>query len=216
MKGRFKFTEAQKQQIEEAVKKAELQTSGEIVPYFVESSDRYEDFNLRGALIGVMLSLFTIAFLSYSWALPFPITPLEIVIFVALSGLLFYLLIKYIRPLKKLIIPGSLMLERVEQQALVAFLEEEVFNTQKRTGILIFVSHFEHIVEVIGDRGINAKVKKEEWQEVVQLIVAGIKAKETTSGLVRGIDKCGELLARAGVNKPPDNPNELTDNIRVS
>ena len=99
---------------------------------------------------------------------------------------------------------------------MAAFLTEEVFSTENRTGILIFISYFEHIVEVIGDTGINEKVNQEEWVYVVDLIVDGIKKKDPAGGIVRGVERCGELLKTAGVDKPPDNPNELSDDIRIS
>ena len=55
------------------------------------------------------------------------------------------------------------------------FLEEEVFNTKQRTGILIFMSLFEHEVQVIADKGINAKIDEKDWQAVVSIIIDGIK-----------------------------------------
>lgn len=212
----FKFTAEEKQQIRKAVEAAELKTSGEIVPFFTDQSDEYEIATLRGAIIFVITALFIAGLLSYTWTLPFPITPLEIIIFTLAMGGLGFVLTRYIAPVKRLFIPNELMLERVEQKALVAFLEEEVFNTEKRTGILIYISHFEHLVEVIGDSGINAKVENEEWQAVVKAIIEGIKAKDPARGIIKGISLCGELLERAGVNKPPENRNELSDDIRLS
>lgn len=214
-RSKFTFSEQEKQQIKEAVEVAERKTAGEIVPYFTEQSDEYEVVALRGAIIFIIAALFITGLLSYTWALPFPITPLEIIIFTLAMGALGFFLTQYIRPLKRLMIPGELMRERVQQKALMAFLAEEVFKTEKRTGILIFVSHFEHTVEVIGDSGINAKVDKKEWQAVVKLIVEGIKHDKPAEGLVKGIHLCGELLERGGVNKPVGNPNELSDDIRL-
>ncbi|ELR71023.1 hypothetical protein C900_03153 [Fulvivirga imtechensis AK7] len=211
----FKFTAEEKQQIKKAVEAAESKTSGEIVPFFVDQSDEYEIAALRGAIIFVIAALFIVGLLSYTWALPFPITPLEIIIFTLSMGVLGFVLARYSETVKRIFVPKELMVERVEQKALIAFLEEEVFNTKKRTGILIFVSHFEHMVEVIGDSGINENVKQEEWQAVVKLVIEGIKAKDPASGIIKGIHLCGELLERAGVNKPRDNRNELSDDIRL-
>lgn len=214
-KSKFLFTEKEKQQIKEAVESAESRTSGEIVPYFVEQSDSYDAAPFRGALIFMIGALFTAGILSYTWSLPFPITPLEIIIFTLAMGAMGFVLVRYIPSLTRILTPTELMQQRVEQKALNAFLEEEVFNTERRTGILIFVSHMEHAVEVIGDSGINAKVKPEEWEAVVKLIIEGIKANQPVDGLLKGIRLCGELLERAGVNKPPQNPNELPDDIRL-
>ena len=211
----FSFTEQQKQAIREAVQTAEQKTAGEIVPFFVQSSDDYEESNVRAALVFGILALGIMAVLSFSWSLPFAITPWEVAVAGIGAGVIGYILSKSIDPIRKLFTSSEQMLEKVEIRALQAFLSDEVFNTKDRTGILILVSHFEHMVEVLGDSGVNSKVKKEDWQEVVELIVTGIKNNDPTSGLVNGINKCGELLHSSGVDKPAGNPNELSDDIRL-
>lgn len=213
---KFTFTEKEKQRIKEAVVTAESKTAGEIIPFFTEESDDYEEVPLRAALLFMIAGLFIAGLLSYTWTLPFPITPLEIIIFIVAMGALGFVLAKFVPPLKRFMIPEEVLQERVEQKALVAFLEEEVFQTENRTGILIFVSHFEHTVEVIGDSGINKKVAPEEWKAVVDVIIKGIKSGDPAGGIINGIHLCGELLEKSGVTKPPQNPNELSDDIRFS
>ncbi|MBL6446047.1 hypothetical protein JMN32_07000 [Fulvivirga sp. 29W222] len=215
MKSNFLFTDEEKRQIKEAVASAESRTSGEIVPYFVQQSDNYEVAPLRGALIFIVGALFTSGMLSYTWALPFPITILEIIFFTLAMGVIGFILARYIPTLTRILTPAELMRQSVVQKALNAFLEEEVFNTENRTGILIFVSHLEHMVEVIGDSGINASVKPEEWESVVRLIIKGIRAGKPAEGLLEGVHLCGKLLERSGINKPPQNPNELSDDVRL-
>ena len=106
------------------------------------------------------------------------------------------------------------MAKSVETRASQAFLSEEVFNTANRTGILLFISHFENRVEVIGDKGINQCVEQSDWNNIVTDMVKGIKQGRLTDGIVSGILDAGELLAKAGVYKP-ENPNELFDGLRT-
>src|SRR3546814_13645658 len=47
-----------------------------------------------------------------------------------------------------------------KQTAENAFLEEEIFNTRHRTGIMIFISFFEHEVIVMADRGIRSEERR--------------------------------------------------------
>ncbi|MEQ8244614.1 TPM domain-containing protein [Fulvivirga sp.] len=211
----FQFTESEKALIKNAVSEAEKATSGEIVPYFVNASDKYEETNLRAALYFALVALGLAGVLSYSWSLPFVITPLEVVIFTIALSAIGYLMSRFVDPVRKWLTPTETMLERVEQRALTAFLTEEIFNTKNRTGIIILVSHFEHMVEVFGDSGINAKVDQNDWQHVVDVILTGIKSGNPAEGIADGIKKCGELLVAAGVDKPADNPNELSDDIRL-
>ncbi|MTI39774.1 TPM domain-containing protein [Fulvivirga lutimaris] len=211
----FEFTESDKALIKNAVSEAEKATSGEIVPYFVNSSDNYEETNLRVALYFALIALGLAGVLSYSWSLPFVITPLEVVVFTITLSAIGYLISRFVDPMRKWLTPSETMMERVQQRALTAFLSEEIFHTENRTGIIILVSHFEHMVEVLGDSGINAKVDQKDWQHVVDVILNGIKAGKPAEGIAEGVKKCGELLVAAGVDKPAGNPNELSDDIRL-
>jgi putative membrane protein len=215
MTNNFKFTQAQKEAIKTAVQEVEKGTSGEIVPYFVEASDDYEETNLRAALLFTVVALGISGGLSFTWNLPFAITPWEVVLFSIAMGVMGYVLSRFIPSFKKILTSKDFMNAKVEQRAASAFLSEEVFNTENRTGILILISHFEHMVDVLGDSGINEKVKSDDWQEVIGLVISGIKMGDSTKGIVDGIKRCGELLAKAGVDKPADNANELSDDIRL-
>lgn len=210
------FSEKDKERIREAVKAAESRTSGEIVTYFVQQSDEYEEVRLRSVLMFVAAPLLIMAILSYSWLLPVHMTPLMVAIISIAAGFVGYILPEIWPAFRRLLLSEGRLQNAVERRAMAAFLTEEVFSTENRTGILIFISSFEHMVEVIGDTGINAKVDQKEWEHVVSLIIEGIKSKDPVGGIINGVQKCGELLEAAGVDKPPDNPNELSDDIRIS
>jgi len=122
----------------------------------------------------------------------------------------------YIAPLRRILAGGALMRHRVSQRATEAFLAEEVFDTRDRTGILIFVSLFERQVLVVGDSGINERVKQEEWDDVVQTIIQCIRRGSYADGLVEAIGKCGTLLERRGVERRSDDTDELRDELRMS
>ena len=102
----------------------------------------------------------------------------------------------------------------VRRRAAVAFLEEEVFKTRDRTGVLIFLSLFEHRVVVMGDEGINRAVAVGEWQKIVDGVVAGIREGRPADALVDSIRECGELLDLRGVAIRPDDTDELSDELR--
>jgi putative membrane protein len=96
-----------------------------------------------------------------------------------------------------------------------AFVEEEVFATRDRTGILLFISLLEHRIEVLGDTGINEKVDTDEWVDVVLHIREGIRQGKLAEGLVEAIGMCGKLLERGGVTLREDDINELPDKVRL-
>ena len=86
--------------------------------------------------------------------------------------------------------------EEVHQRALQAFFSHNIHATKERTGILIMVSLLEHRVEILADTGINAKVSKDTWQEVLTGMVSKIKSNELTDGICIAVQECGEILAK--------------------
>ncbi len=146
------------------------------------------------------------------WGLPFD---LFIAVPPALGAGLGYLLVALSPALRRALTPAELLAARVAQRAAVAFLEEEVFATRERTGILIFVAIFERRVVVLGDAGINARVAQHEWDAIVAEIVAGIKKGTPGAAMVNAIRACGALLARPGIERRADDTDELSDHVRL-
>jgi putative membrane protein len=209
------FSRADLERITREVKDAESKTAGEIVPYVVDASDSYEDALWRGGLISAILVLaffVLIRRIPGIW-LPFGLT--EIVLAALASTVAGMLLVSFIPALKRVFAGSDLMERRVSQRAAEAFISEEVFQTRDRTGILIFISLLEHKVLVVGDTGINAKVKQEEWEGVVERVVKGIRSGRPAEGLIEGIRMCGDLLQREGVTIRPGDTNELPNKLRT-
>ena len=106
--------------------------------------------------------------------------------------------------------------ECCRQNAENAFLEEEIFNTRHRTGIMIFISFFEHKVIVMADRGISKVVEQKEWDKIVAELVNHIRSEKIIEGVEAGIKRCGEILLEKGFHKTADDINELRDDLRIN
>jgi putative membrane protein len=115
--------------------------------------------------------------------------------------------------LRRLVVPSSVLTERVRQRASEAFLAEEVFRTRDRTGILIFLSLFERRVVVRADRGLDDVVTTPEWEEIVDGIAAGMREGRPGPALAEGIRRCASLAERV----PPraDDRDELPGQLRM-
>ena len=215
-----KFTEADLHRIKAAVKEAENKISGEIVPVFVERSGFYSTAVYRGALVMATISfVFMILIDRYvitdvSSTLYYD--PVFIFFVVVLGGLLGALLPVVFEQVKRVLIGQKLMDECTRQRAENAFLEEEVFNTRHRTGIMIFISFFEHEVIVMADRGISKVVDQKEWDKIVSELVQNIRAGKLVDGIEAGIKRCGEILLEKGFLKTADDVNELRDDLRIN
>jgi putative membrane protein len=209
------FTNGDLEAVKRAVHEAEARTSGEIVPCVVGTSDDYPEALWRGATLGALAGALAAALVHDvggfwgGWFAAWVIVPP-----VLGSGLGFALALLVPALRRVLVDPGTIE-RNVRRRAEVAFLEEEVFRTRDRTGILILVSLFERRVVVLGDAGINAAVTSGEWDSIVAGIVAGIRAGRPAQALVEGIAACGRLLERRGVAIKPDDTDELRDDLRT-
>lgn len=201
-----------------AVRRAEARTSGEIVPVVVSQSADYEVATWRGA-VGMVLVAFAALLLLLQfydgWGLAWLYTPWGVVATALGAGVVGAVLATYVPPVQRLAAGPILLDETVHRRALQAFVEEEVFKTRDRTGILLYVSLREHRIEVLGDTGINERVQPDDWAEVVARIRTGIRNGDLTGGLVEAIEMCGRLLERRGVNVRPDDENELSNTVRT-
>ena len=200
--------------IRAAVSEAEQRTSGEIVPYFVEESDAYPSAIWKGIALGAFAGALlaeAVYFLGSFWG---GLIPLWIALPAAAGGAAGFLLTAYVPAVRRWMAGDGLLDLRTRQRAEMAFLEEEVFRTRDRTGILLFLSLFEHRVVVIGDSGINQKVEPGQWDGIVKTVVEGIRAGRPGEALAAAIRQCGELLERHGLAIRPDDRDELSNELR--
>lgn len=206
------------ERIRTAIEQAEERTAGEIVPVVVPRSASYEVVTWRGAVGAGLLALTAILLVLQfydGWGLGWLFTPWGVVVTALGAAIVGGLLAAYVGPVQRVLAGDDLLDETVHRRAFQSFVEEEVFDTRDRTGILIFVSLWEHRIEVLGDTGINESVEPDDWAEVVARIRTGIQNDNLTEGLVEAIGMCGRLLERRGVNVRPDDENELSDTVRT-
>lgn len=220
MKLKQKFSEADLQRIKNAVKEAENNISGEIVPVIVENSGTYSTAVYKGAIVLGLLSFVAMILIDRYVITGASNTlfydPVFIFFIVVLGGVLGALITSIFEPLKRLLTNKKHLDECTRQRAENAFLEEEVFNTRHRTGIMIFVSFFEHEVIVMADRGISKVVEQREWDKIVADLIGHIRQGKMTEGIEAGVKRCGEILLEKGFHKTPDDVNELRDDLRIN
>jgi len=210
-----RFSAGDLERIKAAVRDAETKISGEIVPVFVEKSGYYTIANYRAAIIGAA-AVFMLLIIFDRYLPTYAVhDPMFIFIFTLIGGLIGALKAQYINPIKKLMLSQVHMDQATRKRAEAAFLEEEVFNTRQRTGIMIFISFFEHEVIVMADKGINKVVEQKEWDNIVRGMIEQIKKGKITDGIVHAINRCGELLLQKGFVITPDDVNELNDDLRL-
>ena len=198
----------EREAVEERIRAAEARTAGEIVVMVVPSSYHYPLANvLGGALFGLVFAI--ILSLASGWE-----TMWHFLGFFLVSFALGNEAIKRSFFLKRFFVTASDMEEEVKEAAVGSFYKKEIYDTVDHTGILIYVSLFEHRVWVLADKGINARVDAALWKEIAALVVEGVRQKRAADALAEAVDRCGDILAEHFPRKPDDR-NELDDRLIV-
>jgi putative membrane protein len=198
--------------VRDATSRAEERTGGEIVPYLVARVDDHEESRWRWAAFGAVTAAATAGVVHDAagwwglgvWWISLP----------TLTGALLGLALARIPALERLLLDRDAVDRRVRLRAEAAFLEEEVFRTRDRTGILLLVAGFEHRAVLLADEGIHRAVEPGVWDDVVGRLVQRLKRGERAAGIVEAIDRCGEILA-THVARRSDDTDELPDAPRV-
>lgn len=214
-----RFTDSDLQRIKDSVKEAENKISGEIVPVIVEKSGYYSIANYKGSVIGAFIAFITMIVLDRyvisDAGLTLYYDPVFIFFVVILGGILGAVIPTFFPAAMRALINQKHLDHATRQRAENAFLEEEVFNTRQRTGIMIFISFFEHEVIVMADKGISKVVDQKLWDKIVADLVTNIRMGKVVDGLEGAIKRCGEILLEKGFAISDDDVNELKDDLRI-
>lgn len=209
------FSEDDFARIKAKVKEAESQISGEIVPVIVDRCSDYSIAVYRSTLVGILASFVAIVLIDRFIPGIAIYDPLWYFLFVLAGGTFTALLSSFISPLKRFFVGEQILDETIQQHAELYFTKEEVFNTKQRTGILIFIALWERRIVIKADTGIDKVVKQETWDDLVSIIIKGIKENKITDGILSAIEMCGQILLENGFVVSSDDKNELSDDLRV-
>ena len=90
------------------------------------------------------------------------------------------------------------------------FASQGVWNTEENNGVLIYVLLADRKVEIVADRGVDARVKPEEWRAIVDAMDARFREGRFEEGALEGVRAVSSLLARHFPARGADR-NELGD-----
>ena len=100
-------------------------------------------------------------------------------------------------------------------RAIEVFSHLRLWDTDERNGVLIYLLLADRDIEIVADRGVNAKVGAGEWETICRQMEASLKRGQHGDAVVAGIEAAARLLAkhfprRAGDrNELPDRPVRL-------
>ena len=212
------FSDDDRAAISAAIEQAEEKSGCEIIPVMAVASGRYdrsEDvFGVVFALVlvaGAWLGMSALAAQTpigsasgwqYGQMAPFGLTVL-----LALFGGGFLpgaLMATRIGILKLPFTAKAEMRQEVRRAAESCFFARGLRKAPGAAGVLIYVSHFERMVEVIGDDAVNQKLSAEDWQAICAAMLGGLSAGNATAGFVAALAETGTLLDGAFAKQGDD------------
>jgi len=213
------ITEAQQRDIMTAVARAEAATDGEIVCVFARQVSHYPEVSLAaGAFAALVLPPVALALglhpagllhevLSASgglsgWAAADLSAEAQTAMIldgyaVAQAGLFTLVAgLTTIPVLRRLLTPGTLKRHRVHKAAWAQYVATGLHATDGVTGVLIFASLDDRVVEIVAEPAIHQKVGDKVWNGAVAAVRSGMKARDPVKGFVAAIEICGAALAQ--------------------
>lgn len=197
--------------VADAVTASERTTRAQLVAVLAPASAGYGEYALLWSAAVSLLATMSVLLTANEWGtsawlhrLPWLVPALFLVL-----ALLFRL-----PPVLRLLVPGHVQHRHAAAMARVQFLAQRLHHTREHTGLLIFVSEFEHYVEIIVDRGVAQHVPDSAWTELVAAFTRRVSAGEVRTGFLETIAGCGKLLAEK-LPAGADNPNELPNRLVI-
>jgi uncharacterized membrane protein len=98
------------------------------------------------------------------------------------------------------------------ERAIDVFAQLRIWDTVHNNGVLIYLLLADRNVEIVADRGIDAKVTAAGWEKICTEMERDFKAGKFESGVIRGIEAVSRQLAQhfpargKGPNELPDAP----------
>lgn len=89
---------------------------------------------------------------------------------------------------------GSALNQGTTGRARELFSSLRVWDTALNSGILLYVNLCEHRVEIVADRGINAKIEASRWQSICQSVTTKLSENQYQQGVVLGVELIGITL----------------------
>ena len=96
------------------------------------------------------------------------------------------------------------------ERAIEVFSMLRMWDTEYRNGVLIYLLLADRAVELVADRGVHIKVGTQEWQNICRQMEAQLRAGQSESAIVSGIQSVAQHLARHFPSAGPA-PRELPD-----
>jgi putative membrane protein len=195
-----------KDQVSDAIRAVEAQTSAEIVVAVRPKAGHYRHTDYLLGAIAALVALFVLLFADQEFAVVW--MPLDTVFAFAAGATCS----AFVPPVRRLFTLASLMRQNVRTAARATLVDLGVTKTRDRNGILVFVSAFEHAVEVVADVGVDTAALGPAWTDACAALSKSMKGRPRLDLFLTALKSLGPVLA-AAMPRKADDVNELPDEV---
>ena len=85
--------------------------------------------------------------------------------------------------------------QTARERAIDVFSQLRIWDTERNNGVLIYLLLADRDVEIVADRGIDAKVAPQEWERICRAMEAAFRKADFEGGVIGGIREVTRHLA---------------------
>ena len=214
------FDDKQRKRIEQAIAEVEAKTSCEIVPVVATTSGRYDrPEDIIGLWLAVLAAIaIWLLFPRHSpesggWdAIPVALELLVLVVAIVVAFIVGAVAGSRTGWLLRLFTPRKQMQEEVAARAREVFFDNRIHHTVGGTGMLIYISLFEHIAVVLGDQSILDNLGQSFLDQLCRQLTDGLHQGHATDAVCGVIAEAGKQLS-GPLPRAEGDVNELHDTL---
>jgi len=200
------LTSEEREMVLDAIRRAELRTSAEIVVVIDRAAGSWRSWALAVALLLAMI-------------VPWPLIELTQLgtrtIFLTQLLAAAALVVAFFPQAARLrLVPRMLRRRKAHEAALREFAARGMTATRDRTGLMIYVALAERYAEIVTDTGISAAIEDRHWRGLIDRLIASIEAERLAHGLAEIVTGAADSLA-ARFPPSPDDRDELANKVVV-
>ena len=193
------FNQADRQQVAARIEQLEANTDAEVVCAVATESGRYDRAESICGLFFALLALISAnkIYAIDDWDVPTALPVWLQVLLVVAGFVVGSLLAGYWHGLRRVLVSRDEIESEVAKCVHQVFSQYGVGGTRHRGGLLIYVSLFEHRLEIHCDTALDGKVAPADLDAIRDAVLAQVRAGKLIAGLLAGLDEAEKILTQA-------------------
>lgn len=208
------FSPKELEQVAEAVRETESASSLEIVPVFVRKAGEYPEVFWKMGVLGLLSSIlillvadltadFGLFYTSADWFL------------LAVLGAIPFVLLSFWPAWSRFLVGMAELHAQSLEQASLAFLNNGVFETSERSGLLLYISFYERQIHILPDVGITDMIDRDELLAIRDNLIKGMRSGQQVEAICAAIQACGALIPAGALSALDEAGDELSNDLQT-